>query len=80
MQDFLGTLNINNNGKPNNSRDMKVQFDEEQEEERAPPSIKFSTPQTYQSPVPIMVTNKFNIRRLSLTYVLHRIEPSYHGY
>ena len=28
IQDFLGTLNINNNGKPN-SRDMKVQFDEE---------------------------------------------------
>ena len=62
ITDFLGTLNI---GKTD-SRDMKGPVTEEQEELGAPPSVtKFSTPQTYKSPVPIMVTNKFNIRRLS---------------
>ena len=71
IQDFLGTLKmlitiLYNNGN-SNRRDMKFQFGEEQvqEEERAPPSMtKFSTPQAYQSPVP-MQTTKFNIRRLS---------------
>ena len=63
-QDFLGTLNVNNNDNNGNSnnRDMKFKFGEEQvqEEERAPPSMtKFSTPQAYQSPVP-MQTTKFN--------------------
>ena len=68
IQDFLGTLQVkvdNDNGKAD-YHDMKGPVDEEQEELRAPPSsTKFSTPQTYKSPVPIMVTNKFNIRRLS---------------
>lgn len=80
IQDFLGTLAINNNSNNNSSNMGQNQpsnneatnepievVEETTEEGFAPPSItklQFSTPQSYQSPIPIQ-NNKFNIRRLS---------------